>query len=62
MEDATCEICGEEIETTLHVVRDCKIPQQVWSLLIPTMVHTMEWRTENSLLWIQYNMKLHTEI
>lgn len=52
VEDATCMICGEEIEATLHAVRDCKLPQQVWSFLILAMVYTTDWKTCDPALWI----------
>ncbi|PPR80245.1 hypothetical protein GOBAR_AA40471 [Gossypium barbadense] len=33
VDDAHCVICGENVETTIHVVRDCKFATIVWRVV-----------------------------
>ncbi|MFQ6648092.1 hypothetical protein Gotur_020921, partial [Gossypium turneri] len=33
--DASCLICGHELEDVLHAIRDCDAAKEVWSQIIP---------------------------
>lgn len=55
VDDAVCELCGQEVESTPHAIRDCTLPQQIWASLIPVPSQTAAWHSTDPTIWMHCN-------
>lgn len=60
LQDPSCLLCGAIVEDTMHAIRDCTLPQQVWPLLLPAHLRTTFWTQMEPRSWILLNIdKVH---
>lgn len=56
-ESPRCELCGHAYESTLHAVRDCKLPRQIWSELLNVDRQRRFWTESEPQQWINVNIQ-----
>lgn len=57
MSDPSCLLCGAVLEDTLHAIRDCRLPRQVWRLLLPPHFASAFWASRDPRMWIRLNLQ-----
>lgn len=56
--EAEYEVCGDSFESTIHVVRDCTLPKEVWGLLLPGGAAGVFWTTRDIRVQLMENVAM----
>lgn len=56
LDHASCKICGNACESTLHVIRDCAKAMHIWKSIVPRSIFS-EFFSLDLQNWIRLNLK-----
>lgn len=62
IESPECDQCGAPYETTLHAVRDCHLPRQIWENFVPPQFWQEFWAPSCPSEWIQANLRFDPRV
>lgn len=51
-----CVLCGAEVESILHTLRDCSRPRQTWLYLLPKQNTALLWNCKEVDDWLKVNL------